>query len=114
LVSYGEINLIPSKDINKKSCFDLDNDENTDSNDADICLFQGPHANSPIGLAVINTATKYLLDKPSNFDDCKNFQSDFTETNIPDFTDWKICVLTNLNHLSYVNFVNGTFKYITQ
>jgi hypothetical protein len=105
----GEFKLIPTPEISQESCFDLDNNTKTDSIHADICYFQGPRSNAPVYLAMVNNTKKYLIDKSENFEICRNVLSNFSSTNIPDFPDVKICVLTNENQLSFLEFEDGFF-----
>lgn len=111
---HKEFNLIPAREPTIESCFDLDKGINTKSIEVDICFFQGPHSNSPVYLVVINGATKYLLDKSMSIEDCKDYLSDFSSTNIPDFPDWKICIQTNANHLALLEYKNDAFYFITE
>jgi hypothetical protein len=102
----GNFSLSPSREgKNDVSCFDLDKGINTGNETADICMGQGPQTKSPIALGIVNGASKFLSKSKLDIDTCLKSLNSYTNTNIPDFPIWNICVQTNQNNISIIKYL---------
>lgn len=59
-------------------------------------------------LLPVNEASAFVhQDEKASFDDCKQALPEFRKTNIPDFPDNSICVLTNEGRLARIAYSRG-------